>query len=118
MVYLNSEFGNDELGTLTIADQDGTRVHHFYTCAHCSNSIIIEPTRSRPRVKCSRCNRVICEKKQICRAACTPLNELADDGFESPAKWQKYVNAIMHGVDNVDDGRRNGLILPFEGVEV
>ncbi len=85
------EFVGEDLGTLTITDQDGTQVRHFYTCAHCSNSIIIEPTRARPRVKCGKCNRVICEKKQICRVACTPLNELADDGFESAAYAQACV---------------------------
>lgn len=112
------DFIGVDLGTITITQDGVTETKHFYTCAHCSTSIIIEPTRARERVKCSKCRGVICEKKQICRVACTPLNELADDGFESAAKWQKYVNAIMHGVDNVEDGQRSGLILPFEGAEV
>lgn len=103
---MNLGFIGEELGTIEIDDIDGKRVHHFYTCAHCSNSIIIDPTRTRDRVRCKECWRVICEKKPICRTACTPLNELWNDGFEAREKWVQLVPEIMAGEE------KTKLILP------
>ncbi len=122
------QFIGEDLGTITAegcdpltgAPVEGTVTYHFYTCAHCSNSIIIDSERARPRVRCQRCFRVICEKKPICRSACTPLNELANDNFQAPERWRQFVPAIMAGVEDVNQAHEKGLILipGSPGVEV
>lgn len=77
----------DQVGMLFISDQDGTREVPTYTCAHCCRVVVMHPGRTRPRAFCRCCGRWICETTRECAEDCTPLDELANDGFEAAQKW-------------------------------
>jgi hypothetical protein len=49
-----------------------------YTCSHCHTIVILNPNRSRPRNKCMKCFKRICDNP-ICNMDCKPLVELFDD---------------------------------------
>lgn len=113
-----SGFGfRDEVGEITVSGSDldgtpmeGTKVYPFYTCGHCSKSIIMREQRARERKRCMACYRVICEKSPICNSQCTPLPALAKDHFQNPGPWGRYVPAIMAGVETTDEAEAKGLI--------
>jgi hypothetical protein len=109
----------DEVGELTMSGCNiegqpimGTVTYPTYTCGHCSNIIVIRPDRTRDRKRCYSCQRVICEKKQICQESCTPLTELAKDHMEAPEQFKRLAPAILQGATSVEEGLARGLILP------
>ena len=55
-----------------------------YVCGHCSDMVVLNPTRERPRRKCQRCGSLICEQSPICLSECIPVHELANDNFRGP----------------------------------
>lgn len=120
MLIRNSEKTSSG-GTLEIRepelDDDGVvidlgtlKVIPTYTCGHCSDVIRMRPERTRDRVRCKSCMRLICEKKQICRVDCTPLYAMSLDHFEDAGKFGRLVPAIMAGCETEDEARERGLI--------
>lgn len=110
-------FGDlNKIGEITVSgtDLDGTpfvgeRTYPFYSCGHCSATVLMRPDRSRPRTTCLYCGRWICEQSEICNTQCTPLYALAADHFpDHPAG--KYVDAIMRGCVSIDEAHEKGLV--------
>lgn len=107
----------DEIGELIYEGCDidgnlmpGTRTYPTYTCGHCCNIIVMRPDRSRDRVRCLSCSRLICEKSDICNNHCTPIHEMAKDMFQGAGEFGKYVPAIMSGVSDRDEATKMGLV--------
>lgn len=101
----------DDGGVIEIADGSG-KVSYVptYTCAHCTQVILMRPERTRERVRCTRCLRLICEKSELCRSQCTPLHEIAQDHFENAGEFGRLVPAIMQGITTIDEAQKKGLI--------
>jgi hypothetical protein len=94
--------------------QDGQlTLRPCYTCGHCSMVILLDAQRTRDRVRCAKCDRLLCEKNELCMKDCTPIHSLAADHLESALKWQKYLPAIMAGSQNEEEARAAGLIKEF-----
>ncbi len=103
-----------EFGTVTVTDGEGkTHVYPCYGCGHCSDTIVVRPDRSRPRVSCTQCGRLICEKKELCRVTCTPIYEMSADKFEKTDKWGKMLPALMAGLTTVKEAQDEGLLKEF-----
>ena len=85
-----------------------------FTCGHCTNVVVMRAERSRPRTRCMKCGKFLCEKSELCMKDCTPMHEMARDHFEGvqTQKWGRFVKAIMNGVTTEEEGLRKGLILP------
>lgn len=99
-------------GELTVMDPWGNgETLPTYTCGHCSKVIVLRPDRVRERKRCFSCFRTICEKSEICNAACTPLHAMARDHFEGAGIWAKFVPAIMAGAATLADAERKGVIV-------
>lgn len=101
----------EEFGTLTIWQDGKKKTFPTYTCGHCSNVVVMRQDRTRERVKCLTCGRLICESSEICATHCTPLPALARDGMPTSGEWGKYVPAIMQGVKTKEEALEKGLIL-------
>jgi len=82
----------------------GSRVIPSYTCAHCSDVVLMRPERTRQRTRCMKCMGYICEKKELCRVECTPIHKLARDHFEGPRA--RLVPAIMSGATTLEEAER------------
>lgn len=99
-------------GELTIQDNDGIKTYPTYCCGHCSDVVIMRPDRTRERKRCMGCGKLICERKQLCNAHCTPIHALARDHFETRnPEHKKYANALLEGLETVDEAEKSGLIL-------
>lgn len=117
MINRHSNF--DEIGEITTSgcDIDGnlregrTFTYPFYTCGHCCKTILINPSRSRERTRCTSCKRVLCEKNELCMVGCTPLHAMSHDKFENPGKYGRFVGAIMRGETKVEEAEKKGLLL-------
>ena len=102
-------------GLYTEWTADGRMVERpCYTCGHCSNVVVMNSERERPRLTCSACGRWLCERNELCQVRCTPLYALAADGVPAngPGRWSVLVPAIMQGVTTVEEGVRLGIIDP------
>lgn len=102
-------------GELTVTDQEtmSTKSYPAYTCGHCSNIVVMNSLRERPRNMCFHCMKYICESRPICNEQCTPLSALADDHFSDKSSHSRLVNGIMAGANSSEEAVKNGLILPF-----
>ena len=102
------------MGELTRTELGRMETVATFTCGHCTNVVVMRPERTRPRTRCTKCGKLLCEKNELCMKDCTPMHELAKDHFEGAQaeKWGKYVPAIMQGVTTEEEGLRKGLILP------
>lgn len=104
----------DQIGELTYSgcDIDGnsrpgqTFVYPFYICGHCSTTIVLREDRTRPRQRCLSCKKLICEKNEICRTHCTPLQELGIDHFEGRGDRVRYVSAVMSGATTLAEAEK------------
>ena len=47
------------------------------TCAHCQRAIVLNPSRTRPRHYCGKCDHYICDNP-ICVQECQPIRKLFD----------------------------------------
>lgn len=102
----------EEAGELTVMDPWGRgETLPTYTCGHCSMVIVLRPDRVRERKRCFSCFRTICEKSEICNAACTPLHAMARDHFEGAGIWAKFVPAIMAGATTLAEAEGKGVIV-------
>lgn len=108
---------DDQYGEVIMygCDIDGNadgKTHHYptYTCGHCSSVVVMRADRTRERVRCSSCDKLICEKSELCRQACTPIHALARDHFEGDPKWTRLVPALMAGATTEEEAIRRGLI--------
>lgn len=107
----------DQFGELTMhgcdieGNEDG-KTHRYatYTCGHCSSVVVMRPDRTRERVRCQTCDKLLCEKNELCRTACTPIHALARDHFEGDPKWTRLVPALMAGATSEEEAIRRGLI--------
>ncbi len=90
---------------------NGTQRYPAYSCGHCSNTVVINPRRSRPRVTCKKCGRWICESSELCQVDCTPIYALAQDhAWNEENQWTRLVPAIMSGAQSMDEALKKGLI--------
>src|SRR5688572_29779309 len=91
-----------EIGAIEHIDETGEVVTSvpFYMCGHCNTTILLRSSRPRPRVRCSHCSKLICEKTQICKETCTPVRDLALDKLEGRVarKYGTYLDATLTGV--------------------
>jgi hypothetical protein len=103
--------GKEEFGEVTIRSFGGKpEKYPCYTCGHCSQVVVMRAERTRPRKRCMKCFRIICEQTDICADHCTPLNEMARDHFENAGEAGKYVPAIMKAVQSKAEAHKRGLI--------
>lgn len=68
-----------------------------YVCGHCNTVIAMRAERTRERVSCRMCGSLICEKSQLCREACSPIHQLAQDHFENVDRYAPYAMAVLNG---------------------
>ena len=102
----------NECGMIQMIDHEGnTKTLPVYGCGHCSDTVVMHPGRSRPRLTCTKCKRWLCESKQLCQADCTPIYELAADRLEADAKWSRFVPALMAGLKTEEEARSAGLLI-------
>lgn len=88
----------EEIYTIYIMDPSGKEEYRpCFTCAHCCAVVVLHRYRTRPRNRCMKCTRLICDQNEICLTHCTPLHKLANDHFEAPSEWTEMVPAIMRG---------------------
>lgn len=90
---------DSEVGLLEVWDNGERKEVPTYTCGHCNRVIAFRAERTRPRVRCKKCGRLICEKTSTCREECTPVPDLAKDHFEGPVakRWSTWADAAMGG---------------------
>lgn len=88
-----------------------TRRQMTYTCGHCSNVVVMNEKRTRPRERCLACDSYICERNELCQVQCTPLHALARDHFEGGDKWGRLVPAIMAGAATKEDAAKLGILV-------
>lgn len=55
------------------------------TCSHCQAEIILNPSRTRPRNNCPKCDHYICDKPE-CNIECKPIKKLIDEYLEQGAR--------------------------------
>lgn len=104
---------NNDFGELHITSPEGkVEVKPTYCCGHCTGIVVMNPNRTRERVKCYSCQKFLCERNPICMDTCTPMHAMAKDHFEGAGKFGERVNAIMAGCTTVEEGVSKGLILP------
>lgn len=101
-----------KFGELTIQDGGKIKTYPTYCCGHCSDVVVMREDRKRERFKCQSCQKLICERKEICLKHCTPIHALARDHFETKnPEYKKYANAILEGLETVEEAEKSGLIL-------
>ena len=101
-----------KFGELSVMDPFGKpNILPTYCCGHCSDVVVMRPDRVRARRHCHSCGKMICERKQICNIACTPIHELARDHFEGSGSHGKLAKAILSGCETVEQGHQQGLII-------
>lgn len=72
MNWLDGQFG-----MVTTVSPDGrSQDLPAYVCGHCSDVVVLNPARQRPRRKCGRCGAMLCEERQVCLAECIPQHSL------------------------------------------
>ena len=98
----------NELYAISITEDGKTREVPAYTCGHCTTVVVLNPKRIRERTACGACRRWLCEKNELCRAACTPMHALAKDRFQNVGKWGHLVSPIMGGIETIEDARKSG----------
>lgn len=84
-----------------------------YTCGHCNGVRLLRAERLRPRVRCKKCSRLICEKTEICKTECTPIPDLALDGFRGlvAGHYKKWAEAALAEVPTKEEALKRGLVL-------
>lgn len=97
--------------SVTNMETGATTCYPAYTCGHCSNVVVMNSHRERPRNYCYHCSRYICESKPICNEQCTPLSRLADDHFTDKSSHSRLVNGIMAGANSSAEALQKGLII-------
>jgi hypothetical protein len=101
----------NECGVVQIIGSDGrTKDYAAYGCGHCSDTVVMHPKRSRPRLTCRKCSKWLCETKQLCQLDCTPIYEIAADHQEAATKWTKYIPALMAGLTTEAQAQKAGLL--------
>jgi hypothetical protein len=89
----------------------GTVRYPAYACGHCTQTVILNPKRVRPRVMCKKCGRWLCEKNELCMTDCTPIYEMANDrSWTEESRWTRLLPGIMKGAVTLDDAQGKGLI--------
>lgn len=78
-------------GKATVSVGAGKRLEApTYNCSHCTALVIIEPTRTRARAYCPKCDRHICDKCEIIRVAsggaCKPFKQVIDELLAKAAR--------------------------------
>lgn len=102
----------NECGMIQITTPDGeVKTVPVYGCGHCSDTVVMNPSRVRARLTCTKCKRWICGQKQLCMADCTPIYELAADHLEADPKWSRFVPALMAGLKTEGEARAAGLLI-------
>jgi DNA-directed RNA polymerase subunit RPC12/RpoP len=106
----------DQMGEVVMwgSDLDGKPImgsvrYPTYTCGHCSKVVVMRADRTRERVRCKTCGRLLCESNELCKMECTPIHELARDRFEADEKWTRLVQPLMAGVQTEEEAIRRGL---------
>jgi hypothetical protein len=104
---VSEEFGMVEIWEQTEGGAPPVkRSFPVYACGHCSAQVILNPKRSRPRLKCLKCNRFLCEQNELCHADCTPLYAMVADKMENVGRWAQHVPALMHGITTLDEAQK------------
>lgn len=93
-----------------VVDLRTMQVIPTYTCGHCTDVVQMRPDRKRDRVRCKKCMKLICERKELCRVECTPMHAMSLDHFENAGQHGRLVPAIMAGLSTVDEAAKQGLI--------
>lgn len=102
------------MAELVIHDPNGrTTVIPTYTCGHCSDVVLMRTERTRPRVRCLKCMKYICERRPLCTQECTPIHALARDHFEGHAA--ALVPAIMNGAQTLNEAIEKRWVLGPDG---
>lgn len=102
----------DQMGEVVIHDADGVRRIPTYTCGHCSRVVMMRADRTRERVRCTSCGKLLCEQSELCMTSCTPIHALARDRFEGSEKWTRLVPALLGGAQTEEEAIRRGLLKP------
>lgn len=100
----------DQMGEVKIVGENGVQRIPTYTCGHCSRVVMLNPERTRERLRCKTCGKLLCEQSELCRIACTPIHALARDRFEADPKWTRLVGALMAGARTEEEAIQRGLI--------
>lgn len=104
---MSEEFGLIEVWEqLHEGDPPVKRTYPVYACGHCSAQVILNPERSRPRVRCMKCMRYLCEQSELCHADCTPLYGMVKDKMENVGRWAQHVPALMRGITTLDEAQK------------
>lgn len=101
-----------EFGELHIWNNGREQVYPTYCCGHCSNVVVLRPERTRERTKCVACQKLLCEKNELCRKQCTPIHAMARDHFEGAGQYGTLVPALMAGCTTETEARQSGLLTP------
>lgn len=99
----------DEFGELTVTEHGRKTTYPCYTCAHCNKVIVMRADRTRERKRCLKCGGLVCEKTQLCREICTPINQLAKDHFSGNSEYGTFAPAILNGAKTIDEALEMGL---------
>jgi ribosomal protein S27E len=102
--------GEDQIGEVIISGPEGTKRFPTYTCGHCTQVVVMRMDRTRERLRCKTCGKLLCESNELCRKSCTPMHALAKDHFEASEKWTSLVPAIMGGATSEEEAVKRGLI--------
>lgn len=69
-----------------------------YVCGHCSDHVVLDPNRKRPRTKCSRCGSLICEMRPACLQECLPIHSIMPGD-----KLLPRVQALLDGAQTSEE---------------
>lgn len=101
----------NDCGTIQLSDREGNvKTYPVYGCGHCSDTVVMNARRVRERKTCTSCQRWICDTKELCQVACTPIYKLAEDHLEANPKYSTYLQALMAGHTTVASAKRAGLL--------
>lgn len=78
------------------------------TCAHCGTVVILNPSRTRPREWCMRCDAYVCDKR-VCVTECHPMKQSLDllvaTNKEQPFLLRGKEGEVLHDLKLEDQAR-------------
>lgn len=104
---------DSEIGFYEVWEQGKKTDTPCYTCGHCNGVRLLRAERVRPRARCKKCSRLICEKTEICKTECTPIPDLAMDRMQGlvAGRYKKWAEAALAQAPTKKEAIQKGLVL-------
>lgn len=99
-----------KFGELQVFEDGKMKTFPVYCCGHCSDIVVMRAGRTTDRTKCYSCDKLICERKALCREQCTPIHSMARDHFEGAGQHARLIPAIMAGCETLSEAVDKQLI--------